>query len=95
MKDGADQQGETQKRSAGRSRTSRSQGRAYQGAFEAVFAVLIAAGFGYLADRHFGTEPRYLMIGVGIGFASFVLRLVRLGRSLHDGEGGGPEGGAE
>ncbi|MFP8875866.1 MAG: hypothetical protein VCB99_02890 [Myxococcota bacterium] len=84
MKDGADQQGETRDRSADRSPTSRNQARAYQGAFEAVFAVLIAAGIGFLADRHYGTEPRYLMIGVGIGFGSFVLRLVRLGSGLHD-----------
>ena len=56
---------------------------AYQGAFEAVFAILIAAFAGMLADDHFGTAPRYLLIGFAIGFASFVLRLVRLGRTLH------------
>ena len=84
MRDGADQQGETRERSADRNRSSRTQARAYQGAFEAVFAGLVAAGIGFLADRHYDTEPRYLMIGVGIGFGSFVLRLVRLGRNLHD-----------
>ena len=94
MKDGADQQGETRESSADRSHTSRSQARAYQGAFEAVFSVLIAAGIGALADRHYGTEPRYLMIGVGIGFAAFVLRLVRLGRDLHGADAGGTDGGA-
>ena len=94
MKDGADQQGEVGKRSVDRSRTSRSQARAYQGAFEAVFAVLIAAGIGFLADRHYGTEPHYLMIGVGIGFASFVLRLVRLGRDFHGAQDDGADGGA-
>lgn len=93
MKDGTDQQGETREQSADRSRASRSQARAYQGAFEAVFAVLIAAGIGFLADRYYGTEPRYLMIGVGIGFGSFVLRLVRLGRSHHESEQYPPQDG--
>jgi F0F1-type ATP synthase assembly protein I len=62
------------------------QGAAYQGAIEAVFAILIAAFLGNLADDHFGTAPRYLLVGFMIGFASFVLRLVRLGRYLRDTE---------
>ncbi len=60
----------------------RRQGQAYQGAFEAVFAILIAVGLGYLADAQFGTSPIGLLVGVGIGFGAFVLRLVRLGRAL-------------
>jgi len=63
-------------------------GAAYQGAFEAVLAILIAAFLGKLADDHFGTAPRYLLIGFVIGFASFVLRLVRLGRYLQETEPG-------
>ena len=61
----------------------RRRGRAYQGAFESVFAILVAAGIGYWADDRFGTTPRYLLIGIAIGFCSFVLRLLRLGRELH------------
>jgi len=61
-----------------------SQGAAYQGAFEAVIAILIAGFAGKFADDYFGTAPRYLLVGFLIGFGSFVLRLVRLGRSLHD-----------
>jgi len=60
------------------------QAAAYQGAFEAVLAILIAAFLGNLADDHFGTAPRYLLVGFVIGFCSFVLRLVRLGRKLQD-----------
>ena len=60
------------------------QGAAYQGAFEAVFAILIAALLGNLADDHFGTAPRYLLVGFVIGFAAFVLRLVRIGRTVQD-----------
>ena len=56
---------------------------AYQGAVEAVFAILIGAIVGNLADDHFGTAPRYLLVGFAIGFGSFVLRLVQLGRKLH------------
>jgi F0F1-type ATP synthase assembly protein I len=73
-------------------RNARSQGVAYQGALEAVFAILIAAGIGYWADTRFGTSPRYLLIGFVIGFSAFVLRLFRLGRELR--AGAPPEGGA-
>lgn len=69
-------------------REARRQGAAYQGAFEAVFAILVGAGIGYWADGHFGTSPRYLLIGTAIGFGSFVLRLFRLGRHLQDAERG-------
>ena len=59
---------------------SRRQGAVYQGGFEAVFALLIAAGFGYWLDGYFDTEPVLLLVGTAIGFASFTLRLIRLGR---------------
>jgi F0F1-type ATP synthase assembly protein I len=65
-------------------RAARHQGLAYQGAVEAVFAILIAAGLGYWADQHFGTSPRYLLIGMVVGFSAFVLRLLRLGRQLQE-----------
>jgi F0F1-type ATP synthase assembly protein I len=72
-----------------KAREARRQAAAYQGAFEAVLAILIAAGLGYWADEVTGSSPRYLLIGVVIGFASFVLRLVRLGRHVGDASGGG------
>ena len=53
-------------------------GAAYQGTLEACFAILIASVLGYWADEHYATSPRYLIIGVAIGFAAFVLRLFRL-----------------
>jgi F0F1-type ATP synthase assembly protein I len=60
-------------------KSSRSrEGSAYQGAMEAVFAIVIASLAGYWADEHFGTTPRWLIVGVIIGFASFVLRLLRM-----------------
>jgi len=70
--------------------TSREAAAAYQGAVEAVFAVLIAGGIGYWADSYFETSPRYLFLGLGVGFGSFVLRLWRLGRKLQ-----GPDAGAK
>lgn len=73
----------TDEERAARQRTAQRQGLAYQGAFEAVIAILIAAGIGLWADRHFESSPRYLLIGIVVGFGSFVLRLVRLGRQLH------------
>jgi F0F1-type ATP synthase assembly protein I len=56
---------------------------AYQGAFEAVMAIPIAIGGGYWLDGRFDTSPILLLAGAAIGFAAFVLRLVRLGRQLH------------
>ncbi len=56
---------------------------AYQGAFEAVGAVLIACAFGYWVDSRWDTTPYGLLIGAVVGFAAMVLRLVRLGKELH------------
>lgn len=60
---------------------------AYQGAIEAVIAVVITTGLGYWLDRRFETSPAFLFAGIGIGFASFVLRLWRM-RDLMSGEPG-------
>ena len=49
---------------------------------EAVFATPVGLGLGYLADRSFETDPALMLIGGGIGFAAFELRLVRLGREI-------------
>jgi F0F1-type ATP synthase assembly protein I len=56
---------------------------AYQGALEAVLAIVIAAGVGYWADQRFDTEPRWLIVGTCLGFGAFVLRLWRM-RKLFD-----------
>lgn len=73
----------------GRQIQARRQNLAYQGAFEAAVAILICTGAGYWIDGRFGTSPIWLLVGVVIGFTSFVLRLLRLGRQLqelHDAE---------
>jgi F0F1-type ATP synthase assembly protein I len=57
-------------------------GAGYQGAFEAVFVILIGVGLGYWVDRSFATSPWGLLAGLALGLAAFVLRLVRLGRQL-------------
>lgn len=57
-------------------------GKAYQGAMEAVFAIPVGLGLGYLGDRSFGTYPTWLLVGGVVGFSAFVLRLVRLGREV-------------
>ena len=62
---------------------------AYQGTMEAVFAVLVAVGIGYFIDRTFETFPAFLLVGVGVGFAAFVLRLWRLGREINEPERSG------
>lgn len=63
---------------------TRKQGAVYQGAFEAVGAILITTLFGYWLDGYFDTSPVLLLVGVAIGFASFTVRLVRLGRSIEE-----------
>jgi len=60
----------------------RRKGAVYQGGSEAVFAILIAAGIGYWLDSRFDTAPAFLLIGLAVGFASFTLRLVQLGRKM-------------
>ena len=71
-----------------RQQETRSQGLAYQASFEAVFAILICAGAGYWIDTRFETSPWGLLVGTVVGFASFVLRLLRLGRQLEKGAAG-------
>jgi F0F1-type ATP synthase assembly protein I len=61
---------------------TRSNKAVYQGGTEAVFAVLIAGGIGHWIDGYLGSEPRGLLIGIGIGFGSFALRLFRMTRQI-------------
>jgi F0F1-type ATP synthase assembly protein I len=61
---------------------ARRKGLAYQGAFEAVMAIPITIGIGYWLDGRFEKSPIFLLLGAVIGFAAFVLRLMRLGRQL-------------
>jgi F0F1-type ATP synthase assembly protein I len=60
------------------------QAKAYNSVFEAVGAIIIAALMGWFADDYFGTKPRYLIIGVIIGFAAFVLRLMRMAKAYQE-----------
>lgn len=69
---------------------------AYQGAVEAVLAVVISGLAGTWVDRRFGTEPTGFLVGMAIGFAAFGLRMWRMrnlmggtnGTSAKDGTGG-------
>jgi F0F1-type ATP synthase assembly protein I len=58
---------------------NRGKGAVYQGAFEAVIALLIAVALGHWLDGYFDTAPWLLLVGAAIGFASFTVRLMRLG----------------
>jgi len=69
-------------RSGQQTESQRRTGRVYEGAFESVFAILIGGGFGYWADQYFETSPRFLLVGLAIGFGAFVLRLWKLGIAL-------------
>jgi len=59
---------------------------AYNGALEAIFSILIATGAGYWADQSYGTSPRWLVVGAVIGFAAFVLRIMRMRELLEEPE---------
>lgn len=61
---------------------ARGWGPAYQGAMEASLAVAISVGIGIWVDSELETSPYGMLIGLGVGFASFVVRLVRLVREL-------------
>ena len=58
--------------------------KAYQGALEAVFAVPIAGGLGYWADTRFGTAPILLLVGLALGFVTFVVRLTRMRKLVEE-----------
>jgi len=59
-------------------------GGAYQGGVEASLAVAICVGAGVWADDYFGTSPGFMLAGLGIGFAAFITRLIRLTKELND-----------
>lgn len=71
--------------------TARAGSDAYQGAFEAVGAVLIATGAGYWIDKSWETSPWGIALGALLGFMAMVLRLIRLGHELHPEVGTGQE----
>lgn len=83
----------------GRQRLKRASARAgsdaYQGAFEAVGAVLVGVGFGFWVDSRWETGPWGVLVGVVLGFAAMVLRLVRLGKELNPDALGANEAGTE
>jgi F0F1-type ATP synthase assembly protein I len=58
--------------------------KAYQGALEAVFAIPIAGGLGYWADTRFGTAPVLLLVGLALGFVTFVVRLTRMRKLVEE-----------
>jgi F0F1-type ATP synthase assembly protein I len=73
-------------------RQPRRPGAVYQGVTEAAIAVPVAGGIGYWIDSTYGTEPTFLLIGFGLGFIAFTIRLVRLGCSMkHEDSGASSE----
>lgn len=83
---GQDEQGSSP--GAGTRGLGRRAASAYQGALEAVFAVVITAGLGYWLDARFGTAPKLLLAGLAVGFAAFFVRIWRLRHLM---EAPGPE----
>jgi F0F1-type ATP synthase assembly protein I len=78
----SDQRGEKKERPSGgagpEESVTRQAASAYQGALEAVVALLVAMGAGYWVDQRFDTAPTGLLVGTAIGFGAFVLRIWRM-----------------
>ena len=53
-------------------------GRAFEGAFEASIAVVVALALGYYCDRWLGTEPVFLFVGLVVGAVAGFRRLLRI-----------------
>jgi F0F1-type ATP synthase assembly protein I len=64
---------------------------AYQGAVEAVVAVVFCAIVGHWADRRLDSEPWGLFTGLVIGFAAFFVRLWRMRGLMETPPGGGDD----
>ena len=62
-------------------------GSAYQGAVEATLAVVISVLIGVWADTKLDSSPAFFLVGLGVGFGAFILRLMRLLR-----QSAGPDG---
>jgi F0F1-type ATP synthase assembly protein I len=69
----------------GRGPAAKRAAKAYQGTFEAVAALLIAIGVGYWMDERYDTAPWWMMVGVTIGFAAMVVRLLRMRKLVEPG----------
>jgi F0F1-type ATP synthase assembly protein I len=62
-------------------------GKAYQRALEAVLAIPIGIGIGYIADGQLDSSPIGLVVGAAFGFAAFVRRLVSMRSMVEDASG--------
>ena len=56
-------------------------GRALELGIEFTFAVVVGVGLGYSLDRWLGTEPIFLLVFMGFGFAAGVRALLRFSRA--------------
>jgi F0F1-type ATP synthase assembly protein I len=63
---------------------ARRQARAYQFAFEAVLAIPIAMGLGWFIDSRVGSAPAFLLVGLGLGFTTFIVGVVRMRRLVEE-----------
>lgn len=85
--DGADGEGRGPEPGIG----ARNMAAAYQGAIEAVLAVVLSMLFGYWLDGRLGTSPAFLLSGLVLGFAAFCVRLWRLRDLMAGPPGKGPK----
>lgn len=66
---------------------------AYQGAVEAVAALILSMGVGYWVDQRFALAPIGLLSGIALGFSAMVLRLVRMRPKVESTEKGDTQSG--
>jgi hypothetical protein len=65
--------------------------RAWATALDFVFMVLVGAGLGWLVDYWRHSLPVWTMVGLGVGFISAVVRIIRATRDQELTRKGGPE----
>jgi F0F1-type ATP synthase assembly protein I len=68
----------------GKEEKGRRQARAYQAALEAAFSIPAGLVLGWFADSRLGSAPLGLLLGIGIGFVAFILRLTRMRRMVEE-----------
>jgi ATP synthase protein I len=68
---------------ASRAGTGASMGRAFRVGSELLAGLLVGGLLGLGLDRLFGTEPLFLLVGIGVGFAAGVMNVGRAMKQMN------------
>lgn len=70
-------------------------GRAFEGALESAFAVVVGVVLGYYCDRWLGTEPVFLFVFLILGFVAGFSRLLQIQAPGQEDRGNGGDRGPD